>query len=472
MGIDRMHGLLARFSEHFDLGVLTHGRTQRLVHESLVAHGKLASRECALKPRLVFWLVICLTLMRDRSVPAVLATLIEAGRKLFPALSRRAVSDGALAHARKRLGADVFGTFFKGTAAAIDDTPWFHGLRPRAIDGFRATMPDTPANRKRFPLQKTGRGKAAWPQLRAVCLVDVKTREIADAKMSNIREGEQKLARRIWGSLGEHDLMIEDRGFFAAEDFWRLEKQGKKFLCRMPETVKPRILQIFGDGDTLIEIQFRRPLEPGEQPDNTHGRRNKTKKERIVLRMIEYKLKGHKGRYRAVTDVFDRSITPQEFATIYHWRWDAEIAFDEIKTHLMAVHHGKQNTLFRSRSPELVEQEFWAMLAAYNLVRSLMQTAAKSGDIDPLELSFTDSLRVIEGALREVQSAADAELPRLYRRLLTDLVECRLDRTRRPRIFPRVVKLKMSNFLVKKKHHKESKLVVNIVLPPDTRRVA
>jgi hypothetical protein len=472
MSIDRMHRLLAQFSEGFSLAVLTHGDTRTMVEDSLSAHGKLGVRECPLRPQLVFWLVICMVLMRDRSIPAVFAELIEAGRSLFPGLSRRAVTDGAFAHARERLGADAFATFFKHTSKGIDSRPWFHGLRPVAIDGFRATMPDTERNQEQFPLQKTGRGRAAWPQLRSVCLVDVKTREIANASMGTIHDGEHKLAKQLWDSLRPSDLLIEDRGFFGANDFYDLEILGKKFLCRMPKTVKPRIIQVFGHGDYLVEIVFRRPLQPGEEPDNRRGRKSTTKEEHLVLRMIEYKLKGHQGRYRLITNVFDRSITPEKFATVYHWRWDSEIAFDELKTHLMAVHHGKQPTIFRSKSPTLVKQEFWAMLSAYNLVRSLMRRAATHDGLDPLTLSFTESLHVIESTLRQVQGAQTHDLPRFYKRLIRDLIECRLDRSRRPRQFPRVIKLKMSNFKVKKPHHKESVLKIAITLPACKKKVA
>jgi hypothetical protein len=217
---------------------------------------------------------------------------------------------------------------------------------------------------------------------------------------------------------------------------------------------------------------YRRPRKPGEAPDSRIGRPSKTKAVRLIVRLIEYRLKASRVRYRLATNVFDSSIAPQQFAELYHWRWDAEIAFDELKTHLMAVHHGKQCTIFRSKSPTLVQQEFWAMLAAYNLVRSLMGRAAATAGIDPRDLSFLESLHVIEASMQKAQTAPGPECPRIFRRLLVDIAECRIDRPRRHRSYPRVVKSRISTFAVKKRHHRESVPKIDIVLPTARKRVA
>ncbi len=81
--------------------------------------------------------------------------------------------------------------------------------------------------------------------------------------------------------------------------------------------------------------------------------------------LIAYRI--GKVEHRLITTAFDRRITPEKFARVYHWLWDIEMCHDEMKVHLMTVRHGKAQTVFRSKSHELVEQEFWAMLSAHNL---------------------------------------------------------------------------------------------------------
>jgi IS4 transposase len=68
---------------------------------------------------------------------------------------------------------------------------------------------------------------------------------------------------------------------------------------------------------------------------------------------------------------------------LYHQRWEIETAFDALKTHL----RGAQIVL-RSKTPELVKQEFYGLLMAHFAVRGLMHEAALKADEDPDRLSF------------------------------------------------------------------------------------
>src|SRR5450432_2990201 len=67
-----------------------------------------------------------------------------------------------------------------------------------------------------------------------------------------------------------------------------------------------------------------------------------------------------------------------------------QTAFDELKTHL----RGAQIVL-RSKTPDLVRQEFYGLLMAHFAVRGLMHEAALSADEDPDRLSFLHAVRVV-----------------------------------------------------------------------------
>ena len=60
-----------------------------------------------------------------------------------------------------------------------------------------------------------------------------------------------------------------------------------------------------------------------------------------------------------------------ELAALYHQRWTIESSLDELKTHL-----ADRQVLLRSKRPELVEQEFYALLLVHAAVRHLMTEAA------------------------------------------------------------------------------------------------
>ena len=73
-----------------------------------------------------------------------------------------------------------------------------------------------------------------------------------------------------------------------------------------------------------------------------------------------------------------------------HERWEIETAFDELKTHLRGAH-----IVLRSKTPDLVRQEFYGLLMAHFAVRGLMHEAALRADKDPDRLSFLHAVRVV-----------------------------------------------------------------------------
>ena len=90
------------------------------------------------------------------------------------------------------------------------------------------------------------------------------------------------------------------------------------------------------------------------------------------------------------------------------------------------------------------------MLTLYNLVRDLINQAAKKHDLDPLAISFVDTLQAVIEAIPFMRSARAERLPSLYEKLLDDIAAGVMKRRRRKRAFPRVVKIKMSNFKLKR----------------------
>jgi hypothetical protein len=134
-----------------------------------------------------------------------------------------------------------------------------------------------------------------------------------------------------------------------------------------------------------------------------------------------------------------------------------ELALDELKTHQSSTAVGTLKTIFRSHTPRNVMQEAYALVAAYNLIRSILAEAANRNRLDPNRISFVGSLRVISLMLPRMRGALSSRLPVLYDQLLLDIAEALIDRPRRARWYPRVVKVKMSNFKLKRPHHHELK---------------
>ena len=440
------------------MDALSNRETEGMVKDALREHGKLAQRSSPLRPTFMVWLVLAMTLFRSLSIPNVLKQLVAMLRRKKSTMPLASVTDGAVAHARCRLGASPFKRFFEALGELIAPASSFHGLRPWAVDGVQMTMPDTPANVKAFKKPASWRAKAAWPQMKVVTMTDTITHGIRAARMAPCDADERELARPLLAQLSVGDLGIIDRGLYAARTLHDIDAGGAKYLARVPGFVKPRILRVLGHGDYLVEIVIhpkrRKKRTKGKNKKRARRRRNPARK--LVARMIAYRVKGEQAKVRVLTDLTDADEIPaRELALLYHERWEAEIGYDEVKSHFQTVAHGTQHTAFRSKSPELVEQELWAMLCAYNLVRALIADAANAHGIPPREISFVDALVAIKASLLEVQDAPAKRLVWLHRRLLRDIADCRLDRPRRPRVYPRVVKVKMSNYKKKRRNHRQ-----------------
>ncbi len=112
------------------------------------------------------------------------------------------------------------------------------------------------------------------------------------------------------------------------------------------------------------------------------------------MRVIEYEVTNRDGKgeiFCLITTIMNpQDASAAELAAAYQQRWEFESSLDEIKTH----QRGRGGVL-RSKSPEMIKQEIWALLLTHYAIRHLMCEAADQAGKDPDRLSFMRSLRVI-----------------------------------------------------------------------------
>lgn len=82
------------------------------------------------------------------------------------------------------------------------------------------------------------------------------------------------------------------------------------------------------------------------------------------------RLEGGKETIRLFTTLTATDISATEIASLYHERGEEETVIDKIKTHLCSCQTMHRAVIFRSQSPERVEQERYGLLLAYNVVMS------------------------------------------------------------------------------------------------------
>jgi hypothetical protein len=262
---------------------------------------------------------------------------------------------------------------------------WYRQWRLVSLDGSTLDVADEAANAAAFGRPGSSRGASAYPQIRFVCLVENGTHVLFASQMSGCETGETTLARDVLAGLQRGMRCLADRQFFGFALWQQACGTGADLLWRIKKNIRLPCAKRLPDGSYLSH------LYPCEQ-----DRRHKTAG--VPVRVIEYRLDGVAGAeplYRLVTTILDPDHAPaRELAALYHERWEIETALDELKTHLRGAH-----IVLRSKTPDLVRQEFYGLILAHFAVRGLMHEAALQADEDPDRLSFLHAVRVVRRKL-------------------------------------------------------------------------
>jgi hypothetical protein len=397
-----------RLSDFVTLGVVTEKIPTHIVRRVLREADRQSERERQLPAHVVVYYVIALALYMHVSYGEVLRCLLEGLEWLGQPVRRlRQTGRSGISQARSRLGDEPMRRLYRevaqplatqATRGAWYRSPTGAGAAQRAwrlvsLDGSTLDLADETLNEEAFGRPSASRGKSAFPKLRFVALGECGTHVLFGAAEGAYAESELALARQLLPQLKPGMLMASDRGFFGFR-FWNdAAATGADLLSRAKlDAELPRLAEL-ADGSYLSRIY-------------ASSRDRQSDKDGTTVRVIEYVLEDDAEEllipekdpyYRLITTILDPQAAPAEdLARLYHERWEIESAFDELKTHLRGA-----GIVLRSKTPALVRQEFYGLLLAHYAVRALMHEAALKADLDPDELSFVHSVRVIR---RKIQA--------------------------------------------------------------------
>jgi hypothetical protein len=404
------------------------------IREALEATGTASLRRRRLPAEQVVWLVLGMALFRDRAIAEVAATLDIA----LPARRGPTAAPSAVAQARNRLGDEplqwLFETCARHWAHASADQHRWRGLALLGVDGTTLRLPDSHENREHFSTPGGGpRGPAAYPQMRLVTLLALRSHLIAAARFGPYSNGEGSYAAELWSELPDESLCIVDRGFFGADVLISLTRSGnsRHWLTRAKSNLRWKVLQRLGKDDFLVEMAV--------SPSARH--KNPALPERWQMRALLYSRPGFRPQWLLTSLVDAKAFPAKEVAALYHERWELELSYDEIKTEML----DREETI-RSRSPVRVRQEVWGILLAYNLVRLEMERVADEAKVEPTRISFVTALHLICDEWIWCASASPGAIPRHLRNLRASLRRFILPVRRSERRYPRAVKIKMSSY--------------------------
>jgi hypothetical protein len=378
-----------RVSDHISLGVIARAFPPGEVRRVLAETGRASERERDLPAHVMVYYAIALALYTTSGTREVLRCLLEGLRWLWGAEAVRVAGKSGISQARTRLGEAplrrLYERVVRPVATPATKGAWYRAWRLVSLDGSCLDVADTAENCAAFGRPGASRGEGAFPQVRFVALVENGTHVLFGARLGGFAEGETTLAHGVLEALQPGMLCLADRQFFGHVLWGEAAAAGADLLWRVKRNLRlPREARL-ADGSYLSTIY------PGEK-----DRRHRTAGVRV--RVVEYRLEGvaeAEPLYRLVTTILDPAAAPAtELAALYHERWEVEGALAELKTHLRGA-----RMVLRSKTPELVRQEFWGLLLAHFAVRGLMHEAALRADEDPDRLSFLHAVRVVRRKL-------------------------------------------------------------------------
>ncbi|MFD4144122.1 IS4 family transposase [Streptomyces sp. NPDC058572] len=377
---------------------------------------------------------------RLRDLPSRVGVYFLVAMCLFPEIGYRLVWDKmtaglgcrllapstkGLRDLRRRVGCAPMKALFEVVAGALAQPRTsgvrFGPYRTVSFDGCSSIKtPDSERNRGWLGRCPHG----GYPQIELMTLIETGTRSVIAAVFGPTREGETSYATRLLHHLGPDMLVLWDRGFDSNDFLAAVHATGAQVVGRIRQRRRPPVLTALADSSYLSAIGG------------------------VPVRIIEAQMSitctdgsTFEGSYRLVTTLLDARRYPAErLVHLYHERWEHESAYYALRHTIL------RGRVLRSCDPVGVEQEMWALLTLYQLLRRTMVEAAESRPgIDPDRCGFTIAFQTARELLVRAEGVFEQGIGEIGRRVLSALSPAR-----RARVSTRKVKSPTSRYAERK----------------------
>ena len=291
----------------------------------------------------------------------------------------------SLSRARAKLGADPLHMLFEQVAGPVGADGaagvFCCGLRVISVDGSTTDLPDSEDNAAFFRRPSTAARDGAFPQVRWVAAAESGTGALTGAAFGPYTTGEQTLVLDLLPCFGPAMLVLADRNFLSHTLARDVLATGAHILWRASASFSLTPVKVLADGTYLAE------LKPARKADGPP----------VTVRVIEYTVRTSAAGtgdeessevFCLVTDLLEVEEYPAlDLACAYPARWGCETVIGHHKTDM-----GEGQPLLRSKDPEGVAQEMWALFAVCQAICQIADAGADAMGIPPERISFPHAL--------------------------------------------------------------------------------
>lgn len=293
---------------------------------------------------------------RNRKVdfPKLMIFILSCSKKslqsaLFAFTSRFKFENGtyskqAFSKARKKINPTAFLAIFKESVKMFYEVPdykRYKGYRVTAIDGTKYNLPNNNEMKEIYGFQKSS---GEQPQALGSCLYDVLNGIIIDALIAPFNANERELAKQHIEELSrmntKKEILLMDRGYPSAELISFIENKGFKYVMRCSNQFINRTKTKVIGNDCVVNHKFSNGIL-------------------AKIRVITFPLNS-KTNEILITNIFDKDFTIEDFAYLYHMRWNIEEKYNDLKNKLEIEN-------FSGNSNIAVLQDFYATMFLNNI---------------------------------------------------------------------------------------------------------
>jgi hypothetical protein len=405
--------------------------------ERVLKEENVGFRQRLFTPLVTVWVFVLQVLSRDSSCRAAVTRLIV----YLVARGQRpcAPYTGSYCKARGRLPERVIARLAREAGRQLSQQAvqrWrWKGRTVKLVDGSTVSMPDTPANQAQYPQLAQQKAGLGFPLARIVCVFSLacgSALEMAMGRCKGKETGETALFRQLWGSLEGADVVLGDRFYSSYFMIAGLEERAVDYVGRQHQRRKTDFRQGRRLGRQDHRVVWSKPARPAWLDEQTYAQLPD------FLTVRELRVQVPRKGFRTevllvVTTLLDpEEFTPADLAELYRQRWHAELDLRSLKISLGM-------DVLRGKTPEMVRKELWMHLLAYNLIRTVMASAAVAYGLHPRTLSFTGALQAIEAFRDAFVFTGPCHAALLLTALFRTLVAHRVG-NRPGRVEPRAIK--------------------------------
>jgi hypothetical protein len=368
------------------VGLLAAAFPPSLIDAVVAEAGARELRHRKLPAWVVVYFVMALALFMHSGYPEVwnklLAGLEWTSRwRLRPTDGSRP-STAALTKARARLGWQVMAELLERVSGpdrlTQQQTPsaFYQGMRRLVIDTTTIETQDTVPNQAGFGAAGQYSGP---PRVRVAALADCATGRLRGVRLGGCRDTARVLTQPLWERAGQGDLVMAGPELGPGASLAQVLASGAEVVMRTAPGLRPPVTQVLPDGSYLSRVF---PTGPHGQPPDGHAAAAE-----IELRVIEYTRWGDQvyEPYCLVTSLTDPQRAPRaDFPDLYARRWHCAAAMTDFATWLS----GQPDVMLRSKTPDMVRQELYGILCAYQAIHSLGRDVHDPAQADARRVAF------------------------------------------------------------------------------------